>query len=217
EVGGCGLAKVTQCHLCIAQARRDQRVHPRAERTAVGAARLVMAEIRLGHRAGEFLGQQRDQRYYVGLLHHLAALGPFAAGSHVDGDGGVGVGGEVERFQRVEAGELLIDAGRRIEADHDARDRVAPVRELVVGKRQLLPTASSARAMFQRAITLVKALSSTSSWYSSGPITWRMCRLPSTSATARDAQNRAVSSRISAPARRKKSSSPVARQYCHTA
>src|SRR5262245_15661739 len=49
-------------------------------------------------------------------------------------------------------------------------------------------TASSARAMFQRAITFVKALSSTSSWYSSGPITWRMCRLLSASATARDAQ-----------------------------
>ena len=76
---------------------------------------------------------------------------------------------------------------------------------------------SSARAMFQRAITLVKALSSTSSWYSSGPITWRMCRRPSASATARDAQNRAVSSRISAPACRRKSSSPVARQYCQTA
>ena len=71
--------------------------------------------------------------------------------------------------------------------------------------------------MFQRAITFVKALSSTSSWYSSGPMTWRMCRPPSAPASAREAQKRAVSSRISAPARRKNSSSPVARQYRHTA
>src|SRR5262244_4457156 len=59
---------------------------------------------------------------------------------------------------------------------------------------------SSPRAMFQRAITLVKALSSTSSWYSSGPITCRMWRLASASDTARDAQSRAVSNMISAPA-----------------
>src|SRR6516165_3526145 len=45
---------------------------------------------------------------------------------------------------------------------------------------------SSARAIFHRAITLVNALSSTSSWYSSGPITWRMCRQPSASAIGPD-------------------------------
>ena len=66
--------------------------------------------------------------------------------------------------------------------------------------------------MFHRAMTLVKALSSTSSWYSSGPMTWRMCRLPSASGAAREAQNRAVSRMISAPAERKNSSSPLARQ-----
>ena len=103
------------------------------------AARLVVAEIRLRRRAVEFLGQQRHQSDYVGLLHHLRALRPLAANHHVDRHGAFGIGSEVERFQRVEAGELLIDAGRRIEADHDARDRVAPVRKLVVAKREVLP------------------------------------------------------------------------------
>jgi len=84
-------------------------------------------------------------------------------------------------------------------------------------RARITSIASSPRAMFQLAITFVKALSSTSSWYSSGPITCRKCRLPSGSSTARDAQKRAVSNRISAPASRKNASSPVARQYCHTA
>ena len=57
--------------------------------------------------------------------------------------------------------------------------------------------------MFQRAITLVKALSSMCSWYSSGPMTPRMWNAPSLSRTARLAQKRAVSSRISAPASRR--------------
>ena len=104
----------------------------------MGAARLVVAEIPLRRRAGKFLGQQRHQRHHVGLFHHLGALRPLAADHHVDGHRAFGIGGEVERFQRVEAGELLIDAGRRIESGHNARDGVAPVRKLVVAKRQLL-------------------------------------------------------------------------------
>ena len=71
--------------------------------------------------------------------------------------------------------------------------------------------------MFQRAMTLVKALSSICSWYSSGPMTPRMWQRPSASGLARLAQNRAVSSRISAPASSRKPSSPVACQYCQTA
>ena len=48
-------------------------------------------------------------------------LRPLAAYHHVNGHGAVSIGGEFERFQCMEAGKLLIDAGRRIEADHDAR------------------------------------------------------------------------------------------------
>ena len=104
----------------------------------MGAARFVVAEIPFRRRAGELRRQQRDQRYHVGLLHHLRALRPLAADHHVDGHGALCVVGEVERFQRVEADELLIDAGRRIESDYDALDRVPPVRKLVVANRQLL-------------------------------------------------------------------------------
>ena len=80
----------------------------------MSAARLVVAEICFRHRAGEFLRQQRDQRHHVGLLHYLRALRPLATDHHVDGHSAVGVGGEVERFQRVEACELLVDACRSI-------------------------------------------------------------------------------------------------------
>ena len=53
--------------------------------------------------------------------------------------------------------------------------------------------------MFQRASRFVYALSSTASWYSSGPTTTRMWQRPSRSRAARDAQKRAVSSISSTP------------------
>ena len=104
----------------------------------MGAARFVVAEILFRRGAWKLQGQQCDQRYHVGLLHHLRALRPLTADHHVDGHGALCVVGEVERFQRMEAGELLIDARRRIETDYDALDRVPPVRKLVVANRQLL-------------------------------------------------------------------------------
>src|SRR6516225_875143 len=55
EVGVGNLAQIAQRHLGMAQTRRDQRMHPRAERTAVSATRFVIAEILLRYRAREFL------------------------------------------------------------------------------------------------------------------------------------------------------------------
>ena len=52
--------------------------------------------------------------------------------------------------------------------------------------------------MFQRAMTLVNVLSSTPSWYSSGPMTVRTWYVPLRSRVARLAQKRAVSNRIGA-------------------
>ena len=69
--------------------------------------------------------------------------------------------------------------------------------------------------MFQRASTLVYALSSTPSWYSSGPTTTRTWYRPSRSRAARETQNRAVSSSISTPMLAMNASSPVAFQYSH--
>src|SRR5262249_14475410 len=78
-------------------------------------ARLVMAEIRLRHYIGEFFGQQRDQRHYVGLLHRLRALCPLATDHDVDRHGAISIIREINGFQRVKADELLIDAGPKIE------------------------------------------------------------------------------------------------------
>src|SRR6185437_10196324 len=183
-------------------------MHRRAQRAAVRTARLVMAEVRLGGGAWKGVGQKRDERHDVRLLHDLRALLALAADDDVDRHGVIGVGGDVQRFEPVEARELLVEAARRIEPRYNAPGRVAPIRELIRAEPE---------PFLERAGMLVKALSSTSSWYSSGPTTWRIWRRPSDSGTAREAQNRAVSSTISAPARTKKSSSPVARQYCQTA
>ena len=102
----------------------------------MGTAGLVMAEIRHRHRAREFLRQQCDQRRDVGLLHDLRGLRARAADHHVDRHGAVGIGREVERFERVETGELFVKAARGIEPGDDAGEGIAPVGEFVVVKRQ---------------------------------------------------------------------------------
>ena len=68
-----------------------------------------------------------------------------------------------ERLELEEAGELLVDAGRRVVAvDERVRER-EPARPLSL-RRPSAPAArpaAAARRRFQRAITFVKALSST--------------------------------------------------------
>jgi hypothetical protein len=75
----------------------------------------------------------------------------------------------------------------------------------------------TAAVRFQRAMPLVYALSSTGTWYSSGPITPSMWWRPSVPRRTREAQKRAVSTMSSAPASSANASSPVARQYCQQA
>ena len=55
-----------------------QGIHAGTQRTAMGAARLVVAEIRARHRARELVRQQRHQRNHIGLLHHLRVLRALA-------------------------------------------------------------------------------------------------------------------------------------------
>src|SRR5215468_7364974 len=66
-----GLAKKTKGGFGFAEPCRDQRVDTRAQRTAMRTPRLVVAEISFRRRTRELVRQQRDQRHYVGLLHHL--------------------------------------------------------------------------------------------------------------------------------------------------
>ncbi|CPU64251.1 Uncharacterised protein [Mycobacteroides abscessus] len=68
-------------------------------------------------------------------------------------------------------------------------------------------------------MTFVKRLSLTTVVYSSGPVTPWMWKLSSPLARQkpRSSHMRAVSTRMSAASRRRKSSSPVARTYCTSA
>jgi hypothetical protein len=83
--------------------------------------------------------KQADVVALIALLPEEFPGAMACADYNVNGHLAVGVSGEFERLQRVETGELLIDASRRIEAGHDARDSVAPVRKLFVFQRHLLP------------------------------------------------------------------------------
>src|SRR5262249_60359277 len=59
---------------------------------------------------------QNDRlRHWAGSFGAIPSVS--APDHHVDGHGSLGVGGEVQRVQPVEARELLIDPGRRIGAD----------------------------------------------------------------------------------------------------
>ncbi len=56
-----------------------------AEGTAVAAARLVVAEVRPPALTGEFLRQQPEKRYNIGLLNDLGALRSLPPKHHVHG------------------------------------------------------------------------------------------------------------------------------------
>ena len=90
----------------------------------------------------------------------------------------------------MEAGELLIDAGHRIEANtmrHPSRQSAGSsspsasfCRNAPASSGQRAGTAPLARGGDIPARQHVsECVVVTSSWYSSGPMTWRICRLPS--------------------------------------
>ena len=58
KVGGRGLAQKTKGGFGLAEPCRDQRVDPRAQRTAMGTAWLVVAEIGFRRRAGNSSGRR---------------------------------------------------------------------------------------------------------------------------------------------------------------
>ena len=97
---------------------------------------------------------------------------PLGAEQQVGGDGPLRRDlGDQERLEVVEAGELLVDAAVGVVAvDERVGERPASAGARAASP-PASPTARAARRRFQRAITLVKALSSTGSWYSSGPMT----------------------------------------------
>ena len=115
-----GLAQIAQSRDRIADACSDQGVHGRAERAAVRAAWLVVAEVDRGRLAREFPWQQSDQRHHVSLLDDLRALCALAADHDVDRHRVMDIGRQIKRFPLVEACELLIQASCQVEASRDA-------------------------------------------------------------------------------------------------
>ena len=94
------------------------------------ASWFVIAEVCFPGRARELLGQQRHQRHYVGLLDHLRALRLRVAEHNIDRYFAIGVQREINRFQLVVAGKLVVEACSWIETGDDAFDGIAPVRKL---------------------------------------------------------------------------------------
>ena len=85
--------------------------------------------------------------------------------------GGAGDLGHEERLQVEVAGELLVEAPLGVPAVDQALGQGPPGVGLLGAAGRLQRGARRPRRRFQRAITFVYALSSTTSWYSSGPIT----------------------------------------------
>src|SRR5215468_11104054 len=86
-----GLAKKTKSGFRFAEPCRDQRVDTRAQRTAMGTAWLVVAEIGFRRRAPELVRQKGEQRDHIGLFDYLRPLRSLAADHHVDRHLAVGV------------------------------------------------------------------------------------------------------------------------------
>jgi hypothetical protein len=77
------MLEIPQGEFRVPQPGRDQPMHGAAEGTAVAAARLVVAEVRPPAIAGEFLRQQPEKRYDIGLLNDLGALRSLPPKHHV--------------------------------------------------------------------------------------------------------------------------------------
>jgi hypothetical protein len=87
-----------------------------AERTAVGATRLVVAEIRVRHGASGRSAMSATTSDCFTTCERWSAL---AADHQVDRRGAVGIVRKVERLQRMIIRELLVEASVRIDADRE--------------------------------------------------------------------------------------------------
>ncbi len=202
--------------------RQEAGVGRRREGAAVGRAGLVVVEVRHQRARRHLVGHEVVEEQDIGLLDDLRAGDPFAAKEDVSPRRAGRDVCDADGLEAVEAGELLVDARARVVAIDDAVGDVQPVRDLGAGRLisslggcprprspRPAPTAAAAARRFQRAITFVKALSSTSSWYSSGPMMPRRWTLPSASRSSREAQKRAVSMSRRRPPPLAKVSSPL--------
>src|SRR6516225_3153530 len=130
----------------IAKASRHERMNCRAQRAAMPAARLVILEIRLADLREQPLPEEMYQHHHICLLDDLGPLDALPTEQHVH-----------------RCGSSASRPSRRESARHCSGHRSAT--SLVT---------SSPTSRFHCARPLVYALSSTVSWYSSGPITPRI-------------------------------------------
>ena len=110
-----------------AGAGEQRRVNAGRERAAVRGARLVVVEVRGQRSRRDLVGHEVVEHQHVGLLHDLRAPHPVATEQQVGRDRAArrDVADE-QRFEVEEARELLVDAGRRVEAVDERVGELAP-------------------------------------------------------------------------------------------
>ena len=153
-----------------ARAGEEARVNARRERAAVRGARLVELEVRHERAGCDLVGHEVVQHQHVRLLHHLGRPQALTArGANRPTTGRRGASSvDHERLEPEKACELLVEPGPLVVAVDEGIGELEPGSALPLVRDR---SSVAARRRFQRAITFVNALSSTASWYSSGPIT----------------------------------------------
>ena len=134
----------------VAEPRRHRGVDAGAQRAAVAGDRLVVVVVGARHVVVELVGQDVAEHHHVGLLDHLGAQGDLAAEHEVGGHrpGAQLLDGHVVHL--VEAGELLEELRRGVEAVHEIAHDPQPLLDLGVVElepvAQLLGVADCRRA-----------------------------------------------------------------------
>ncbi len=86
--------------------------------------------------AADLVGKDVVQHQHVGLLHDLRVLHPLPPEQEVGGDRPAGRDvGDAQRFEIEEAGELLVEAGLRVEAVDQRVGERPPGRPLLLVDR----------------------------------------------------------------------------------
>ena len=182
------LPEITLRQRSFAKARRHERMNCRAQRASMPTARLVIFKIDPADLRGHALPEQMDQHYHIWLLDDLGSLNALATEQHVHRC----IARRERRQGRFPPTRNSLGTARtgrsarqtqcRDRARHaatgaapPAQDRAGAKAHATVGQRSATSRATSAATCrFHCASPLVYALSSTVSWYSSGPITPRI-------------------------------------------
>src|SRR5689334_15397095 len=116
----------------VAQLRRNQGMHPLAERAAMRAALGIELEVCQPCRSITLVRQHREQSDNISLLDYLRSLHPFASEHNVEWHCVAGILRQIDVLEFEEAGELLEQSALRIEVDEQRVRNLRPVLQLGV-------------------------------------------------------------------------------------